>query len=234
MDTNRVDAYKRIGTGLALILSPLVFVIGFGIHPLEGHTAASAFQTVVDNQGEVGGGAYPAPVRCRIADPGGDRRHASPGRNAAVVRGDRCGAGRVRRGLPRIAHRGGGAGDERVRDRARRSAGGIVARCRRRSSTAKARCGPPISVSPPSSACSSSASACAERCRHPRWIGVLTIIAALVMTVGAVGSERIAAIGSVPLLIGFGYLGWETLRMPAVGPQGAQTDAGSGVRPARA
>src|SRR5258707_3551366 len=51
MDTNQVQTYKRIGTGLALILSPLTFVIGFGIHPLAGNTAASAFQTIVDNQG---------------------------------------------------------------------------------------------------------------------------------------------------------------------------------------
>jgi hypothetical protein len=67
-----------------------------------------------------------------------------------------------------------------------------------------------------------------------RWIGALTIIAALVMTVGAVGSERIAAIGAVPLLIGFGALGLDTLRMPTIGAHGVMADDGSEVRPARA
>jgi hypothetical protein len=67
-----------------------------------------------------------------------------------------------------------------------------------------------------------------------RWIGVLTIIATLVMAVGANASERIAAIGAVPLLIGFGYLGWETLRMPTVGQRGISADVDPGIRPARA
>jgi hypothetical protein len=51
MESMRVHSLKQAGTGLALILSPLAFVVGFAIHPLEGHTATEAFQTIVDNQG---------------------------------------------------------------------------------------------------------------------------------------------------------------------------------------
>jgi hypothetical protein len=233
MDTNRVDGYTHIGTGVALILSPLAFVIGFGIHPLEGHAAASAFQTVVDNQVRwaaahvllLFAGALLIPAAIGVMHRLGSTRPwfgvigAALVGLGAVFLGSLIGAEALATSafatVPADQRAGLLPGAQAILD----SKGAMWATFLAFAMLLG------LLVLGIGLVLSGAAS---------RWVGVLTILAALVMTAGAIASERIAAIGSVPLLIGFGYLGWETLRMPMVGPQGTQTDAGSGARPARA
>jgi F0F1-type ATP synthase assembly protein I len=233
METNRVDGYKRIGTGLALILSPLAFMIGFGIHPLEGHTAASAFQTVIDNQGRWAAAHILLLIAAALLIP------------AAIGVMHRLGGTRPWFGAIGASLVGFGAV----------FLGSLIgAEALATSAFATVPADQRVGLLPGAQAILDSKGAMGATFlafamllgllilgiglvlsgAASRWVGALTIIAALVMTVGAIASERIAAIGSVPLLVGFGYLGWETLRMPTVGPQGAQTAAGPGVRPARA
>lgn len=233
METNRIDACKRIGTGWALTLSPLAFVIGFGIHPLEGHTAAGIFQTIADNQARWAaahvllliGAALLIPASIRVMHRLSGTRPWLGAIGAALVGfgviflGALIGAEALATSafvaVPADQRAGLLPGMQAMLD----GKGALWATYLSFASLLG------LLVLGIGLVLSGIAS---------RWIGVLTIIAALVMAAGAIASERIAAIGSVPLLISFGYLGWETLRMPMAGPQGAQADAGPGVRPARA
>lgn len=49
--TSRLDTVERIGYGLALILAPVALTIGFGIHPKDGDTGTAALQIVADQKG---------------------------------------------------------------------------------------------------------------------------------------------------------------------------------------
>jgi hypothetical protein len=233
MNTVRIDGYKRIGRGLALILSPLAFVIGFGIHPSEGHGAASAFQTVVANQGRwaaahivlLFAAALLIPAATDVAYRLGGTRPWFGAVGAALI-----GVGAVFLGsligaealatsafatVPADQRAGLLPGVQAIIDGKGAMGATSIAFAMLLG----------LLVLGIGLVLNGAAS---------RWIGVLTILAALVMAVGAIASERIAAIGSVPLLIGFGYLGWETLRMPTAGPHGIPADVGPDIRPARA
>jgi hypothetical protein len=231
--TNRVDGYKRIGTGLALILSPLTFVIGFGIHPLEGHTAAQAFQTVVDNQARWAAAhvlllfaaalLIPAAIGVMHRLDGTRPWFGAIGATlvgwGAVFFGALIGAEALATSalatVPADQRAGLLPGTQALFDGKGAMWATFIAFVMLLG----------LLLFGIGLVLSGAAL---------RWIGVLTIIATLVMAVGANASERIAAIGAIPLLIGFGYLGWETLRMPTIGPRGISTDAGPGIRPARA
>jgi hypothetical protein len=233
MDTGSVKTYKRIGTGLALILSPLAFVVGFGIHPLEGNTAASGFQTVVDNQVRwaaahillLFGAALMIPAAIGVMHRLDQTRPWLGAVGAtlvglgAVFFGSLIGAEALATSalatVPADQRAGLLSGVQAILDGKGAMWATFIAFTMLLG----------LLLFGFGLVLSGAAS---------RWIGVLTIIAALVMTFGALAGERIAAIGSVPLLIAFGYLGWETLRMPTVGPQEVSTGTDSGVRPARA
>ncbi len=233
MDSNRVQAYKRTGTGLALILSPLTFVIGFGIHPLAGQSAASAVQTVIDNQGRwavahiflLFAAALLIPASIGVMHRLGGTRPWFGVIGAALV-----GLGAVFLGsligaeafatsalatVPVDQRAGLLPGIQAIFDGEGAMGATIIAFAMLLGLLIL---GIGLVLSGPVS----------------RWIGALMIVAALVMTVGALESERIAAVGAVPLLLSFGYLGWETLRMPTIGPQGVSLDTGRDIRPVRA
>ncbi len=233
MDTSRVQTYKRIGTGLTLILSPFAFVIGFGIHPLAGDSAASAFQTVVDNQGRWAAahiilllaGALLLPAAIGVMHRLGDSRPGFGAVGAALIGfgavffGSLIGAEALATSafatVPADQRAGLLPGAQAILD----GKGAMWATLFAFTMLLG------LLVLGIGLVLSGAAA---------RWVGALTILAALVMTVGALASERIAAIGSLSLLIGFGYLGWETLRMPTTGPQRTMTDSEPGIRPARA
>jgi hypothetical protein len=233
METNRVDAYKRIGTGLALILSPLLFVIGFGIHPLEGHTAAGAFQTIADNQARwaaahvllLFGAALLIPAAISVMHRLNGTRPWYGAIGAALV-----GFGAVFLGALIGAEALATSAFATVPADQR---AGLLPGVQAMLDSKGALWATYLSFATLLGLLVLGIGLVLAGTRF-RWIGVLTIIAALVMAVGAVGSERIGAIGSVPLLIGFGSLGLDTLRMPIIDAHSMTPDDGSAIRPARA
>lgn len=233
MESTRVQSLKQTGTGLALILSPLAFVVGFAIHPLEGHTAAGAFQTIVDNQGRWAAAHILLLLAAALLIPAAiavmhrlSGMHPWFGAIGAVL----IGVGAVFFGAL--------VGAEAVATSAfatvpaDQRAGllpGVQAIIDGKGAMWATFIGFAMLLGLLVFGIGLALDGAASR-----WVGVLTILAAVVMAVGSVANERIGAIGAVPLLIGFGYLGWETLRAPASGAEGAIRDGGSEIRPARA
>lgn len=51
VETGSTESIKRIGTGLSMILAPLLLAVGFAIHPAEKQSGAEQLQMIVDNIG---------------------------------------------------------------------------------------------------------------------------------------------------------------------------------------
>jgi hypothetical protein len=233
MDTNRLQNASRVGTGLALILSPLAFVIGFGIHPLEGHTASGALQTIVDNQARWAAAHVILLFAAALMIPAGigvmhHLRAIRPWFGAigaaliglgAVFLGSLIGAEALATSafatVPADQRAGLLPASQAILDGKGAMWATLIAFAMLLGLLVL---GIGLVLSGTSY----------------RWMGALTIIAALVMSVGAAASERIAAIGSIPLLIAFGFLGLTMLRTPDAAPQSAMTGRGPGIHTARA
>lgn len=50
-EARSTEAIKRIGTGLSMILAPLLLAVGFAVHPAEKTSGAEQLQVIVDNIG---------------------------------------------------------------------------------------------------------------------------------------------------------------------------------------
>lgn len=50
-ETRNKESIKRIGTGLSMILAPLLLAVGFAIHPAEKSNGAEQLQVIADNIG---------------------------------------------------------------------------------------------------------------------------------------------------------------------------------------
>lgn len=232
MESTRLQSLKHTGTGLTLILAPLAFVVGFAIHPLEGHTAAGAFQTIVDNQARWAAAHFLLLLAAALLIPAAiavmhrlsDVRPWFGAVGAALI-----GVGAVFFGALVGAEALATSAFATVpTDQRPGLLPGVQAIIDGKGATWATFIAFAMLLGLLILGIGLLLSGAA-----PRWIGALTILAALVMTVGAVASERVAAIGSTLLLIGFGYLGWAMIQMPTAGPRDVRADGSPKIRPAR-